>query len=174
MYSIIDENDTYEIFHKMFDVDINQGLPILYPKVRYKHNSSIGKIRIETFPMGNFDFGSMSGLSGFNAFCGFQITSPLFNEDAIEFLKFFNQEITFDNDFKLHIPRQVFEYNNVWNIKQAVFHASFSNCQRNYIDLRKDFWSVLNKLYDYQDGSDFQLSSVLMVEIILYLFSVIY
>ena len=102
MYSINDENDTYEILQKMFDVDINQALPILYTKVRYKYNSSIGKIRIETFPMGNFDFGSLSGLGGFNTFCGFQMTPPLFNKDAIEFLKFFNQEITLSNYLKLH------------------------------------------------------------------------
>ena len=77
--------------------------------------------------MANFDFGSFTCFIGFHNFCGFSITSPVYNEDAIEFLKFFNQEITLENYFSLHVPRQVYEFNNVWNRKQAVFHASFSN-----------------------------------------------
>ena len=133
----------------MFGIDINQGIPNTYTKVRYNYYLSIGKLRMETFPMANSDFGSFSGISGFNNFCGSAITSPVYNEDAIEFLKFLNQEITLENYFNLHVPRQVIEFTNVWNRKQAVFHASFSDCKRNYIGLRKDFWGVLIQLSDY-------------------------
>ena len=130
----------------MFEIDKDHGIPNTNTKVRDNYNSSIGKLRMETFPMANLDFGSFSGISGFNNFCGSAITAPVYNEDAIEFLKFFNQEITLENYFNLHVPRQVIEFNNVWNRKQAVFHASFSNCKRNYICSRKDLWGVPNKL----------------------------
>ena len=143
--SITDANEIYEVLHVLFDVHVNEKVGGGYRKVEYDYNSATAKLRIQTFQMGCFEKGT------------FQVSTPLSNRNIIEFLRLLNQEITLDNYFKMLIPRYVYTFSNVWNRKCAVFHASFSNCKRNYIGMQKDFWPVPNKLYDYQDGSDFSI-----------------
>ena len=63
-----------------------------------------------------------------------------------------------ENYFKIQVPTRVIEFkNNVWNRKQAMFHASFSNCSRNYLGLRNDFYNPPSKYFNYTGGSDFNL-----------------
>ena len=38
-----------------------------------------------------------------------------------------------------------------------MFHASFSNCSRNYLGLRNDFYNPPSKYFNYTGGSDFNL-----------------
>ena len=157
LYSIIDENETTEILSKMFDVDINPDAPEQGRNyhVRCDYNSSVGRLQIqahnaltEELKVSGFDFGGIK----------IKERRPFNNRGAIELLKFLNQEVNLQNYFYLQVPRFdiIFE-DNVWNRKQAMFHASFRNCNRNYIGLRKDFMNPPTKVYEHTGDSHFYL-----------------
>ena len=104
-------------------------------------------------------------------FVGINITEshPFHNVAALKLLKFWNQELTLENYFKLQVPTRAMEFkNNVWNRKQAMFHASFSNCSRNYFGSRNQFSNQRRSIIDIIDVRILLWSSVLMDSITLF------
>ena len=61
---------------------------------------------------------------------------------------FLNQTLTVKNYFSLleSSYNKIFD-SNVWNRKRAMFHASFSDCTRNYIGMNKDHWLTPSKVF---------------------------
>ena len=138
IFHVIDENEMAEVLNNIFEIEMNSKIPST-TRIQFQYNAAIGNLKIRTWyditaqtyegpnvenPLFHFDFG------------GINITEshPFHNVAAIEFLKFLNQELTLENYFKLQVLIRAMEFkNNVWNRKQAMFHASFSNCSLNEI-----------------------------------------
>jgi len=76
------------------------------------------------------------------------------DEDAAEFLRFLNQDLTFENWRKItdHNIEPLFEY-DVWDRRYAQFHSAFSDAKRNYIGSNRDDLSHVNKLFKYSYGN---------------------
>ena len=82
--------------------------------------------------------------------------NELFDPNIIEFLKFLNQDLTFDNYFNLNVMKNKFSFENVWNRRKAYIHSTFSDSNRGYIGLRNDFYVQPTKAYVYSNhGSEF-------------------
>jgi hypothetical protein len=80
----------------------------------------------------------------------------LFDHNIIEFLKFLNQEVTFNNYSNLLVIKDKFTFDNVWSRRKAYIHSSFSDSNRGYIGLRNDFWQQPSKIYTYcNHGTEF-------------------
>ena len=74
------------------------------------------------------------------------------------FLKFLNQERTDENIAILTTATERMTFENVWDRKSIVFHASFSDARRGYIGLNGDSFDRPSKFYDPPtNGSNFQI-----------------
>jgi len=74
------------------------------------------------------------------------------------FLKFLNQERTNENIVKLTTAAEKITFENVWDRKSLVFHASFSDARRGYIGLNGDAFDRPSKFYDPPTNeSNFQI-----------------
>lgn len=74
------------------------------------------------------------------------------------FLKFLNQERSEENKTKLSTPTNIMTFNNVWDRKSLVFHASFSDAKKGYIGLNGDNFDRPSKFFDPPtNASNFQI-----------------
>lgn len=148
--SILDENDTTEIMYSITELLSLSNKRTLYD---FEYNPNKGNLKLSIHDAKEDD---ESGTHfAFNV-ASYLDHKKLFNKNIIEFLKFLNQKLTIENYLKLLSPVMEWNFENVWNRKKAVFHSTFSNCKRNYIGLRNDFWPSPTKTFIYSNaGQEF-------------------
>ena len=140
--SIMENNDTVEVIHNIISQLNSYDYPIDI-KFDYRYDSKIGSFEM----LCNRQFQFKDGYHNL-----------ILKDECVEFLKFLNQSITYENVNYLQTRSVRKEFkNNVWNRKQLFFHASFSNCNRKYIGCNKDFWTTPTKLFLVNNQTEFDL-----------------
>jgi hypothetical protein len=64
-------------------------------------------------------------------------------------LKFLNQELTIQNEFKLGSMSETKEFSGVWNRSRIFFHTNFSTSKRQYLGMSGDSWEKPSKLFNH-------------------------
>ena len=138
-YSITDENSLIEIIHlivqELCPFLTHHNLKITY-KYDYKKGSILISIVDKNLAERYFEFKFLN------------------DEDAAEFLRLFNQDLSFFNWQTIADHRVDKHFTaDVWDRKHAQFHSTFSDAKRNYIGSNKDDLSHVNKLFKYAHGN---------------------
>jgi hypothetical protein len=71
----------------------------------------------------------------------------------IEWLRFFNQELTVANYLKMINPHTSITFNEVWDRRSAFIHTTFSTSKRGYCGMHKDKWEVPTKRFTFNDDT---------------------
>jgi hypothetical protein len=149
-YSILGENDVFEMVKKMFEFDI-EGIawetgtgPFTFS---HHFDERLGTLRVRNDQGARFEI--RPGLKGLRV-----DVNPFKKNSIVELLKFFNQEVTMSSYLKLLTPQTEINFTQVWGRNRAVFHASFSTCHRQHIGVNRDFYVVPTKRFPYTNESN--------------------
>jgi hypothetical protein len=143
LISILEENSLEEILHKIIEeVNGHSGM-----KMRYEYDRKLGHLKMSV-AQSILEDPLPFEIRLHKVDRAPQLVFP--GDDVKSFLRFLNQDDSFDNYKYLVEPSLEKEFmSDVWDRKRVQFHSTFSDARNKYIGSNGDHFDTPSKLYRY-------------------------